>query len=398
MFKRTIENELAIYLSEFPAVTLVGARQTGKTTTARKVAESLGNQAVYFDLERPSDRAKLIDAETLLTSLQDKCVIIDEAQTLPELFTVLRPLIDDNRRAGRFLLLGSVAPTLVRGISETLAGRIGQLELGTLNVVEIPENNLQQHWFRGGYPDALQAKSDTAFLRWAQNYYLHFAERDVNFLMGESLSPTAVKKLWQMLAGINGTLWNTETIARSLGLNRITVNKYADFMEGAFLITRLQPWSGNSGKRLVKSAKVYFKDTGVLHYLNKAHSYTDLLGNICAGGSWEGFVLAQITQLKPLDLSCYFYRTHHGAEADIVLVKGQTPIACIEVKLNNAPTVSRGFHEVIADLKTTQNFVITPGSDVYTAKGNITVSGLLHFVKNILPTLGQTPLQSTVFN
>ena len=353
MLPRTIESELAIYLSEFPAVTLVGARQVGKTTTARKVAEDLGHQAVYFDLERPSDRAKLSDAETILTELQDKCVIIDEAQTLPELFSVLRPLIDENRRPGRFLLLGSIAPTLVRGISETLAGRIGQLELGTLNVTETPENTLQQHWFRGGYPDALNAKSDAAFLRWAQNYYLHFAERDVNFLMGESLSPAAVKKLWQMLAGINGTLWNTETIARSLGLNRQTVNKYADFMEGAFLITRLQPWSGNSGKRLVKSPKVYFRDTGVLHYLNKAHSYNDLLGNICAGGSWESFVLEQINQLKPADLNCYFYRTHHGAEADVVLAQGQTPVACIEIKLNNAPSVSRGFHEVIADLKTT---------------------------------------------
>lgn len=376
-------------MKQFPAVALLGARQTGKSTAARQYADDIGKKAVYFDMERNTDRQKLHDAETVLQDLQDKCVIIDEAQAIPQLFTVLRPIIDAKRKPGRFLLLGSVSPSLVKGISETLAGRIAHLELGVVNLMESQRHkiDLRKLWYKGGYPNALLAKNDEKFFLWAHHYFHSFVERDVNFLSGESLSPSTVKKLWTMLAGINGSIWNGEMLSRSLGINSNTLNKYAGFMEGAYLIHRIHPWFINIKKRIVKAPKVYFRDTGMLHYLNRIHSYTDLLGNIAAGTSWESFVIEQINQLKPAWLSLWYYRTHHGAEADLVLVKGNKPLTCIDIKLNNAPAVQRGFYEVMNDLKTTHNFIVTPGSDTYKTAKNIITCSIRTFLENHLPIL-----------
>jgi predicted AAA+ superfamily ATPase len=383
MIDRFIEKELTDLLKQFPAVTILGARQTGKTTLARKVLKKLGNKAVYYDLEKLSDRRKLNDIETTLGNYQNKCVIIDEAQTMPELFSALRPLIDEKRKAGRFLLLGSVSPHLVKGVSETLAGRIAHIELSTINLKEALKSKITQNqlWLRGGYPEALQLKTNANWYKWIENYYRNFIERDVNFLMGETLSPSTVNKLWTMLSGINGNIVVYDVIARSLGISRPTTLKYMDFLEGACLVHRLQPWFNNINKRLVKAPKIYFRDTGVLHYLNGVSSWEDLQNDICIGASWEGFVIEQIKQLMPATLSAYFYRTHHGAEADLVLVKGNKPIACIEIKLNNAPHLTRGWHEVVTDLKTENNFVITPNSDTYWHDQKTMVCSLSNFIK-----------------
>lgn len=390
MITRTLVNiELANLLKQFPAVTLLGARQTGKTTLAKYAAAKLGNKAIYFDLEKQSDRLKLSDIETALSGHTDKCVIIDEAQTMPELFTALRPLIDEKRKPGRFLLLGSVSPHIVKGISESLAGRIAQLELSPINVVEAIKSgkSIGHLWFRGGYPEAFTLKSHVAWYKWAENYFKTFIQRDVNFLMGEALSPSVVNNVWQMLSGINGNILNQDMLARSLGISRPTVNKYLDFLESSFIIYRMQPWFINVSKRIVKSPKIYFRDTGVLHYLHRLNTPAELKGNIIAGSSWEGFVIEQIKQLKNTSLNMYYYKTHQGAEADIVLVKGNTPKCCIEIKLSNTPDVTKGWYEVIKDMKTQNNFVITPASDDFPLNKNTRVCSLPVFIKKYLPLI-----------
>ena len=391
MIKRQIEKEIRILLKEFPAVSILGARQIGKTTLATTIANSLKKKIIYFDLERTTDRNKLQDIETVLEKNTGNLMIIDEAQTMPELFTVLRPVIDKHKQKGSYLLLGSVAPNLVKNISETLAGRIAHIELPPINLLEAKQHtiSLEKLWFRGGYPSALSAKSDISYYRWMENYCKNFVERDVNLLMNDALSSVTVRKIWNMLAGINGNLLNIADISRSLGVNRVTTEKYLDFLEGAFLIRRLLPWYTNISKRLVKSPKIYFRDSGVLHYFNNVYSFNDLQNDISIGASWESFVVEQIHQLKPYYMTPYFYRTHHGAEADIILVKGNKPIATIEIKLNNSPTVSKGIYEVIDDLKTTHNYIITPNSDTYIINNNykIKVCSLEYFLKTEIKKL-----------
>ncbi len=367
MINRKTLTEITALMKQFPAVTILGARQIGKTTIAKQVAKKLKAKAIYFDLEKASDRRKLNDIETMLSQNINKCVIVDEAQAMPELFTALRPSIDEKRKPGRFLLLGSVSPTLAKGVSETLAGRVANIELPPVNVLEAlkAKISLNHLWFRGGYPEALTLKTNTYWYNWVENYYRNFIERDVNFLTNESLSPSTVSKLWAMLTSINGNILNYESISRSLGVSRPTVVKYLDFLESAFLITRLQPWFINISKRIVKAPKVYFRDSGILHYLNGIRTFDDLQTHIAVGASWEGFVIEQIKQLRPKGTQVYFYRTHHGAEADLVIVRGSRPVACVEIKLSNTPQLTKGWYEVTNDLKTKTNFVVTPASDDY---------------------------------
>ena len=381
MIQRNIIKALQKQMKQFPAVAILGARHIGKSTVAKQIADKKKSATVYFDLEKPSDRRKLEDAETMLAGLKDKLVIIDEVQTMPELFTILRPLIDEYRKPGRFLLLGSVSPFLIRGISESLAGRIAHIKLPTINLIEADKANISQDklWFRGGYPEALTLRTNTQWYAWAENYYRTFVERDVNFLMNENLSPATVRNVWTMLSAISGNIVNYENISRSLGVSRATVLKYLDFMEGAFLIRRLQPWFINTTKRIVKSPKIYFRDSGLLHYMNRIQTTDELAGHIVSGASWEGFVIEQIHQLAPSHLSVYYYRTHHGAESDVVLVSGNIPVACIEIKRSNAPEIPKGFFNCIEDLKTKKNFIITPSSDNYTTN-NIQVCSLHVFL------------------
>lgn len=385
MIQRNTQTEIEKLLKQFPAVVIGGARQIGKSTLAKQIAKKRKQKALYFDLELPSDRRKLDDMESLFTQNADKLIIIDEAQTMPELFTVLRPIIDAKRKAGRFLLLGSVSPFLIRHVSETLAGRIAHIELPSINVIEAQKSKIDLYklWFRGGYPEALKLRTNQQWNLWMFNYEKTFIERDVTMLMNETLSPATVRRLWSILSGISGQLLNYEDVSRSLGMSRATVLKYMDFMEGAYLIRRLQPWFSNISKRIVKSPKLYFRDSGLLHYMNRIKSYNDLINNIICGASWEGFVIEQIIQLMPKNLHAYFYRTHHGAESDLVLVKGNKPIACIEIKLNNAPDVPKGFINCINDLKTKQNFIITPQSDNYVFK-NIRICSLQSFIRKYL--------------
>jgi predicted AAA+ superfamily ATPase len=376
-------------MRQFPAVAILGARQTGKTTIAQQIA---GNKKiVYLDLEKASHRARLSDPESYLLAHRKDCLIIDEVQQMPELFSALRPEIDEYRKPGRFLLLGSASPQLVKGVSESLAGRIAYIELPSINLTDAVKSGISQekHWYRGGFPQALTAKTDAQFMDWADNFFHSYVERDLSSIFGTSLSQNLIQNFWTMLAGNNGNLWSAEGYARSLGVSGPTVNRYLDFMEAAFLVNRLMPWSINVKKRIVKSPKVYLRDTGILHYLTHVQKYDDLFGNIVVGASWENYVIEQIRQLLPMQLKPFFYRTHHGAECDLILVKGTQPIACIEIKLSNAPDVKKGFYECIDDLGTTQNFVITPGSEKYPIKKGVICCNLLHFLTKELPRISK---------
>jgi predicted AAA+ superfamily ATPase len=378
--------ELQSSLRQFPAVALLGPRQVGKTTLARALSGK--TKSVFLDLERQSDRSKLIDPEAFFKDHTKELIIIDEVQHIPELFTHLRPAIDEHRQPGRFLLLGSASPALVKGVSESLAGRIRYLELSPITLAEAEKNNIDFNklWVRGGFPLSLTASNNLSSLTWRQQLIYSFVERDLSLLFGVSISGNTVRNFWQMLAHQQGSLFNAQALGLSLGVSGVTVRRYLDFLEAAYLVRILQPWFVNASKRLVKSPKVYIRDSGLLHAFLNLPDKDSLLGHPVAGFSWEGFVIEQIIYSMPNDVSAFFYRTHHGAEADLVLVRGVTPIAAIEIKLTNAPIVSRGFYQAIEDLSVDKGFLITPSSDTYSQR-NVRVTNVRHFIEKTLPAL-----------
>jgi len=379
---RAIEPELKKLLSFFPAVGIVGARQVGKTTLVRRWDRDF----VYLDLEDDRDRAKLAaDPHFFLERHKDKCVVLDEVQQMPDIFRLLRGVIDQNRRPGRFVLLGSASPELLRQSSESLAGRIAYLELHPFSVNEIAgQSDWRTHWFRGGFPQALLAPDDEQSLRWRRNFIRTYLERDLPRL-GLGADPSLVSRFWQMLAGENGGIWQGEKFGRALGVTGNTVKNYLAFLENAFLVTRLQPWFINVSKRIVKSPKIFQRDSGILHAWLNLNSMDDLLGNANLGSSWEGYVLEQVKNAAGDRLSYFFYRTHQGAECEIVLVRGTQPVAGLEVKFSSAPVLGKGFYTAIADLQTKENFVIIPGEEDYPIRENVRVAGLMPFLNDYLP-------------
>jgi len=368
-----------------PAVVILGARQVGKTTIALQVAAQLGKPFLYLDMESGLDLAKIKDdPESFLEFHKDKLIIIDEIQAFPLLYTRLRSVIDKNRRNGRFLLLGSASPHLVKGISESLTGRVSYMDLSPLKLLELlPDYSMKKHWYRGGFPNAFLATTDEAYQDWAEGFTRSYIERDLSHLFGYNLNPELNRRLWLLLSHYHGGLFNAEELGRSLGVTAPVANRYTDFMIGAFLVYKIMPWHTNNGKRLVKSPKIYIKDSGVLHYLNRIKNLDELIAHPIVGASWEGYVVEQVMYHKPKELDIYFYRTHSGTEVDIVLVNGVQPVSSIEIKFSNAPSISKGYFIGIDDLKTNQNFVITPSSDIYPVK-NTLVCSLPDFLQKYL--------------
>lgn len=390
MINRFCSERLKKLLKQNPSVALLGPRQAGKTTLAKEIAKEYKSNTIYLDLENNRDLRKLDDAYTFLDSNKDKLVIIDEVQILPHIFRELRPSIDNLRKPERFLLLGSASPSLVKGVSETLAGRITYLELTPFNLFEVTPKRANQEtlWLRGGFPPSLLAEKIEISVNWRESFLKSYIQTELADLFHVDLTPVIIQNFWQMLAHYQGGIWNANTFAGSLGISAPTVRRYLDYMEGAFIVRRLNSWFVNAKKRLVKSPKVYLRDSGILHTLLNIDETNELYGHPGAGSSWEGFVIEQITSILPGNIRPFYYRTHQGAEADLVLVKGIKPAASIEIKLTNAPTISRGFFESIKDLKTKKNFVITPGSDDYIASEDIQVCSLRSFVENYLNALG----------
>ncbi|MDI1271126.1 MAG: ATP-binding protein [Polaromonas sp.] len=371
MIPRHIEAILRTRLATVvPAVVLLGPRQVGKTTLARKLASDWPGGAVYLDMERPADRRRLDDADAYLRAQSGKLVVIDEIQRAPGLFEVLRGIIDDRRaggeRFGHFLLLGSAALELMRQSSETLAGRAAYLEIGPVDILEANAASLdaQTLWLRGGFPESLLAPGDGPSLDWRRDFIRSYLERDVP-MFAPRMPVQALGRLWTMLAHQQGGLLNQARLAAGLGVSAPTVTRYTDLMVDLQLVRRLAPWSGNVGKRLVKAPKVYVRDSGIVHALLDLETSNDLLGHPVVGPSYEGFVIENLIQCAGPRWKPYFYRTHDGAEIDLLLERGGQPEIAIEIKRSSAPSLDKGFGMACDDLKLRQRYVVYPGEESY---------------------------------
>ncbi len=385
LIKRQIESTVDEYSNVFPVIAILGPRQCGKTTFTKQYIENNLASYIYLDLEKPTDYNKLENPQLYFSENPDKCIIIDEIQRKPELFPVLRSVIDEKKDNCRFIILGSASPDLIKQSSETLAGRIGYVELAPFSYTEIAENyNLQKHFFSGGFPPAYLSKSIRSSNIWLDNFIKTYIERDLPML-GLKANPKLVRKLWEMLSWQAGSLLNYNTLSGSLGVSNKTVSNYIDFLENSYIVYRLHPYSYNIKKRLVKTPKIYLSDTGVLHRLLRITDYEQLLGNPLVGRTWENFIINQIRNQKSSDYDLYFFRTHAGAELDLLLVKGLKPEMSVEIKFSEKPKVSRGFISNIETLNTKKNFIITPVSkEDYKIRNNIVVCGYDVFLEKYL--------------
>ncbi|MGD0754104.1 MAG: ATP-binding protein [Bacteroidales bacterium] len=379
MVKRILEKELLEFLTFFPAVGIIGPRQSGKTTLARILMERNSKKSVYLDLESPTDRNKLTEPEYFFEDNKDNCVVLDEIQRLPQLFPLLRSVIDKHRIPGRFIILGSANPGIIKDSSESLAGRIAYKELYPFNISEIGFENLKKHWLHGGFPDAYKQQNIDRTKIWLENFVTTYIERDLP-VIGLDASSVTLANLWTMLAHNHGNIFNASNFARSLGVSSPTITRYLHFLDEAFLINRLMPFYYNTKKRLVKSPKVYIRDSGVLHCLTNTLDPSLLPVHIIVGASWEGYVVEQVKQLVGRKLEMYYYRTHHGTECDIVLVKGLKPVASIEIKYSSTPNLTKSFTLAINDLGTKVNFIITPDCEDYYIRENVKVCSLQTFL------------------
>ena len=342
-----------------PIVTLLGPRQCGKTTIARMIAQK--NGAAMFDLEDQADNTALANPKLALSGKRG-LIIIDEIQHRPELFPALRVLVDRPDNSARFLLLGSASPMLVRGVSETLAGRTSFVDMAGFTLEEVGSSQWRQLWLRGGFPRSWLADSDALSFEWKKAFIRTFLERDIPQL-GISIPAAALSRFWTMIAHSHGQIWNGSALSRSFGVSEKTVKRYLEILEGTFLLRTLPPWHDNLGKRLVKSPKVYIRDSGILHALLGIDTMDALLSHPIAGASWEGFALESVRARFP-EAQAFFYATHGGAELDLLLIYHDRRYG-FEMKLNEAPKLTRSMMVSIEDLKLDGLFVIYPGTRQY---------------------------------
>jgi predicted AAA+ superfamily ATPase len=391
---RSLENRFNRALDSMPVVALLGPRQVGKTTLALEIAgKRLEKKWTYLDLELESDLSKLTDAESYLKGFEGRLLIIDEVQRRPELFPLLRGLVDARKRKGektaQFLLLGSASRDLLYQSSESLAGRIRYLELSPFKVWELHQHdplgfNVNKLWFRGGFPDSYLAASDEDSWEWRNDFIATYVERDLPG-MGPRIPSARMKIFWTMLAHFHGQQIVYSSLGKSLEVSHTTIKTYLDILTDFYMVRQIQPWSGNTKKRLVKSPKIYLRDTGLLHKLLNIPSYESLLGNPMIGASWEGFVAENII-LQLTDQWRYsYYRSSTQAEIDLVLEGPDDEVWAIEIKRSAAPQISRGFHTAAEDIKATRKFVVYSGSERYPLGQSTEAIGLIAFLQMILP-------------
>ena len=350
-----------------PVTALLGPRQCGKTTLARMLGQD--RQTHYFDLESPADRQRLQNPELLLGSLSG-LVIMDEIQLLPELFGILRVLVDRPGQMARYLILGSASPQIIKKVSETLAGRIEFVDMTGFNLSEIAPDRRDQLWLRGGFPRSYLAKTEADSLAWREGFIRTFLERDIPQL-GISIPATAMRRFWTMLAHLHGQTWNASDLGRSMGLSDKTVRHYLDILTGTYMVRQLQPWHENLKKRQVKTPKVYLRDTGLLHSLLNIAGMGDLWGHPRLGASWEGFTLEQVVSVLRTS-EAYFWATQGGAELDMLFFAGGKRFG-VECKFNEAPKVTKSMHSALDDLSLTHLWVVYPGVVRYPAHEKVTM-------------------------
>jgi len=384
MYRRAITNQILQSLSQNPAVAILGPRQVGKTTLALEIAKT--QPSIYLDLENPEDIQKLEDPAAYLERHGDKLVILDEIQRYPNLFQPLRGIIDARRREGRgngrFLFLGSASNQLLRQSAESLAGRIHYAEMTGLNLMEIekPQGEyLNRLWTRGGFPNSYAAIDDQSSYTWRQNFIRTYLERDIPQL-GPRIPAATLMRFWTMLAHSQGELLNASKLASSLGVESVTVSRYLDLMIDLLLIRKLQPWHGNVKKRLVKSPRVYVRDSGLVHALLRIPDDETLLGHPILGKSWEGFVLETIINALPMGVHPFFYRTSAGAEIDLVIEFGLNDRWAVEIKTSRVPSLKKGFHMACDDLNVQKKFVVYGGEDQFASRHDTTILSLSHFL------------------
>lgn len=379
MLQRRIIQKLQATIAQVPAVALLGARQVGKTTLAKTIAREI--DSIYLDLEAPEDLLKLSDPSSFLSAHADKMVILDEIQRSPELFPVLRGLIDRNReqgrRAGQFLLLGSASMDLMHQSSESLAGRISYLEMSGLNLAEIDDNRQERQtlWLRGGFPDSYLAIDDDLAMDWLENLVRTYLERDIP-QMGFHVPATRLRRLWTMLAHLQGETVNYSKLASNLEVDAKTVTNYIDILVDLLLVRRLEPWHTNVKKRLVKSPRYYVRDSGILHRLLGINSNDALLSNPVLGKSWEGFVIENIHSILPNRAETYFYRTAAGAEIDLVVKMPSSEIWAIEIKYGVAPKIGKHYSQTCDDVGATYKYILYGGEDEFPVGHDIQIISL----------------------
>lgn len=384
---RNVFTQVQSRLAHMPAVVLLGPRQVGKTTLARQLANDWPGGAVYLDMERPADRRKLDDADAYLRSLQGRLVVIDEIHRVPGLFEVLRGIIDDARaagqRSGHFLLLGSAGLELMQQSSETLAGRVAYIDVTPFTLSEVATvTPLQRLWLRGGFPDSVLAADDAASLDWRRDFIRSYLERDVP-LFAPRLPAQAVGRLWTMLAHQQGAQLDQQRLAQSLGVSSPTVARYLDLLCSLQLVRRLSPWSANLGKRLVKTPKVYVRDSGLVHALLELQTLDEVLGHPVCGHSFEGMAIESLLVAAGPRFDAHFYRTQDGAEIDLLLSRANRVEYAIEIKHSSAPSAPKGFSQACSDLAVPQRFVVYPGEETFPLRQGAQAIGLHSLVQHL---------------
>jgi predicted AAA+ superfamily ATPase len=364
-------------------VALVGARQVGKTTLAREIAQRARQPGTYFDLENPADHARLAEPMLALERARG-LIVIDEVQRMPGLFETLRVLVDQTGRSRRFLILGSASPDLLRQSSETLAGRIVYHELGGFSLAEVATRHQERLWLRGGFPRSYLARSQAASHEWREAFIRTFLERDLPSL-GITISATTLRRFWTMLAHYHGQTWNASEFGRAFGVADTTVRHYLDVLTSALVVRQLSPWHENVSKRQVKSPKIYVSDSGVLHALLNLRAFGDLEGHPKIGASWEGFAIEQIVRhLRAAREECYFWATHSGAELDLLIVRGRQRLG-FEIKRTAAPRLTPSMRSAMQDLRLTRLDVIHAGQETFPLAHQVRAVSMTRMLEDLTP-------------
>ena len=383
--KRNLEIEAVKLLSFFPVLGITGSRQVGKTTLVKHIQSNLSKESIYLDLESSADNTLLQEAELFLQDNDDKCVIIDEIQRMPSLFPLIRSQVDRNRKPGRFILLGSASPDLIRNSSESLAGRIAYLNLTPFSLTEIPDKiSLQKHWLTGGFPDALLAPDEYFSKKWYENFVKTYIERDLPNL-GFRFDSVKLERILRITASLHGQILNYATIARAVDFSITYVKTIINTLEQAYLLGTLPPFFINTKKRLVKSPKVYIRDSGLLHYLSNIDNFQQLSSNALLGMSWEGYVIEQIRNNIGSQFLLSFYRTQDQSEIVLIIERGNEVVATVEIKYTSTPKLSKGNTLAIQTIGCKNNFIVTINSKDYLLRNNVRVCSLKTFLDKYLP-------------